>query len=139
VLNSEASRIAKAEVINNFVDQILAADPNAAVVVLGDMNDFQFSPSLEALEGENGALINLIDRLPLAEQYTYIFDGNSQVLDHILVTSSLAGCARIDVVHTSAEFHPEDRHTDHDSPLGMIFVPAEGASPSCNQYLPLLQ
>ena len=30
----------------------------------------------------------MIETLPPDEQYTYVFDGNSQTLDHILVTSS---------------------------------------------------
>jgi predicted extracellular nuclease len=41
----------------------------------------------------------------VAERYTYVFEGNSEVLDHILLSSSLAGMAyRYDVVHVNSEF-----------------------------------
>ena len=36
-------RHAQAQAINDFVDQILAIDRKANVVVLGDINDFDFS------------------------------------------------------------------------------------------------
>ncbi|NEQ27854.1 MAG: hypothetical protein F6K28_54450, partial [Microcoleus sp. SIO2G3] len=57
-------------------------------------------------------LFNLYDKLPLNEQYSYIFDGNSQVLDHILVSNSLNGIAEFDVVHINSEF--ADQISDHD-------------------------
>ena len=34
-------------------------------------------------------LTTLIDTLPPSERYTYVFEGNSQVLDQILVSKSL--------------------------------------------------
>ena len=37
--------------MNNFVDSILAADANAKVVVMGDINDFEFSETMDILEG----------------------------------------------------------------------------------------
>ena len=30
-----------------------------------------------------------MDRLPKAERYTYVFEGNSQALDHMLVSEEL--------------------------------------------------
>ncbi len=33
------------------VDEILAADPDANVIVLGDINDFEFSETVEILLG----------------------------------------------------------------------------------------
>ena len=40
-----------------------------------------------------------------------MFDGNSQVLDHILVSKSWKG-VQYDIVHTNSEFHDQD--SDHD-------------------------
>ena len=56
--------------------------------MLGDLNDFEFSPTARDLEG--GGADNLIDTLPKEERYTYVFDGNSQALDHILVSDNSA-------------------------------------------------
>ncbi|GHC15434.1 hypothetical protein GCM10010348_44370 [Streptomyces anthocyanicus] len=41
---SETQRHAQAKVVNTFVKEILAAQKNADVVALGDINDFEFSP-----------------------------------------------------------------------------------------------
>ena len=111
VRSSEVQRHRQAQVVNDFVDEILAADRNALVVVLGDLNDFEFSETLDILEG--GVLMNLMDTLPKAERYSYVFEGTSQVLDQVLVTEKLAKPATsYDVVHVNAEFF--DRASDHD-------------------------
>jgi Ca2+-binding RTX toxin-like protein len=112
ILSSEAQRLQQAEIVNNFVESILAKDPNANVVALGDFNDFQFSRPIATLKGDD--LNNLIDTLPQNEQYTYVFEGNSQVLDHILVSDNLLtnAAGTIDVVHINAEF--TDQVSDHD-------------------------
>jgi predicted extracellular nuclease len=118
-LTSEAQRIQQAEIVNNFVDSVLAADPNANVVVMGDLNDFQFSNPIATLKGN--VLTNLIDTLPLNEQYTYIFEGNSQVLDHILVSDNLVNRSEFDVVHINAEF--ANQVSDHDPVMASFTLP----------------
>ncbi len=40
---SEVQRLQQAQVVHDFAAAILTADPNANVVVLGDLNDFRFS------------------------------------------------------------------------------------------------
>jgi predicted extracellular nuclease len=114
VFASEVQRVQQAGVINDFVDSILALDADANVVVLGDLNDFQFSPPLATLK--DTVLTNLVDTLGLNERYSYIFDGNSQVLDHILVSDAIAALVDLfyDSVHVNADFAAANRHTDHD-------------------------
>ena len=46
-----AHRHGQAQAVNDFVDQLVAADPQANVIVLGDINDFEFSKTVELLEG----------------------------------------------------------------------------------------
>ncbi|MCI0636652.1 MAG: nuclease, partial [Actinobacteria bacterium] len=65
VRSSEVQRHAQAQVVNDFVDELLEADPHANVIVLGDINDFEFSPTVSILEG--GILTSLMDELPQAE------------------------------------------------------------------------
>jgi uncharacterized protein len=109
---TEAQRHQQAQAVNDFVDKILAADRNALVVVLGDINDFEFSETVEILEGD-GVLTSLMDTLPKAERYSYVFDGNTQVLDQVLVSEKLAKpTTSYDVVHVNAEFF--DQASDHD-------------------------
>ena len=114
--SSEIQRTAQAAVLRAFVEQVQRIDRRAAVVVLGDLNDFPFSPTLDALT-ERGGLRLLIDTLPRAERYGYVFDGNSQALDHILVSRSL-GRVAYDVVHVNAEF--ADQASDHDPQVARI-------------------
>jgi len=44
---TKAQRLAQAQVEHAFVQNILADDVNADVVVVGDLNDFQFSDPLK--------------------------------------------------------------------------------------------
>jgi hypothetical protein len=75
------------------------------VVVLGDINDFEYSGPLATLQGSPAVLTNLHSKLTLAERYSFVLDGNSQALDHILTSSHLTGRAqRFDSVHVNAEF-----------------------------------
>ena len=109
---TEVQRHQQAQVVNDFVDQILAADPAAKIIVLGDINDFEFSETVEILES-GGVLTSLMDTLPKVERYSYVFEGNSQVLDQILVTDKLAkDTTSYDVVHVNAEFF--DQASDHE-------------------------
>jgi len=98
--------------------RVLARDPNANVVVLGDLNDFEFSDTLVILKG--AGLTDLVETLPPEERYTYVFEGNSQVLDHILITPNLAQNATVeyDIVHVNAEF--ADQVSDHDPEVARI-------------------
>jgi predicted extracellular nuclease len=109
-LGSETQRLAQANVVAGFVSQLTALDPNAKVIVLGDLNDFQFSNPLGALKA--AGLTALIETLPASERYSYVYDGNSQALDHILVTNGLKTRATFDVVHVNAEY--ADQASDHD-------------------------
>jgi predicted extracellular nuclease len=112
VRSSETQRIRQALVEHDFIQQLEQADPHADVVVLGDVNDYQFSPAAQALTGNGEVLTDLVNTLPLKERYSYVFDGNSQVLDHILVSPNLRHDVEYDVVHINAEF--ADQASDHD-------------------------
>ena len=112
--SSETQRHQQAQIVHDFVGQILAADPNANVVVAGDLNDFEFSDTVSILKGT--ILSDLVDTLPLNERYSYVFEGNSQTLDHILSTAALVrNPFSFDVVHVNAEF--ADQASDHDPAL----------------------
>lgn len=116
---SEAQRAEIAAVVNAFVSDVLAKNPEANVVVLGDLNDFQFSNTLKTLKGS--ALTNLIETLPLGERYSYIYEGNSQTLDHMLVNNRLTSRSKLDIVHINADFQEEEgRVSDHDPLLTQI-------------------
>jgi hypothetical protein len=118
--SSEVQRAGQAASVHNFVQSILAVRKSSEVVVLGDLNDFQFSPALNILrtgsaDGDGTAtLTDLITTLPVDQQYTYVYEGVSQVLDHILLSRHVAGY-RYQVVHINAEY--SDQVSDHDPQL----------------------
>lgn len=135
---TEVQRKAQARCVRRLVDSLLAADPAARVIVAGDMNDFPFAEPGEGddhpvglLAGSGStALTNLLERVPPAERFTYIWRGNRQVLDHVLVSRALVGSVLdVRVHHLNAE-HPyaleRDPHTarrasDHD-PVEVTFA-----------------
>ncbi|MER6106391.1 endonuclease/exonuclease/phosphatase family protein [Streptomyces sp. NPDC001832] len=119
---SETKRVKQAAEVNTFVKSLLAADDSARIITLGDLNDFAFSPTMDALtSGE--VLEPLITTLPTSEQYSYVYEGNSQTLDHILTSP---GIRRFDydVVHINAEF--ADQASDHDPQIVRVDVNSVG-------------
>ena len=125
---SQVQRVQQATEVRDFVDQIVAADRNANVVVLGDLNDFDFSAPIDTLTS-TGHLVDLPRTLPIQERYTYVFEGNSEVLDHILLSRSMAyavpACSCVplfdyDPVHLNAEFN--DQVSDHDPQVVRLLV-----------------
>ncbi|MEU6932042.1 endonuclease/exonuclease/phosphatase family protein [Streptomyces sp. NPDC046374] len=108
--SSEAKRLLQGQAVNAFVKDVLALDKQADVLVLGDINDFEFSGTTKALT-DGGALYPAVKSLPLSERYSYVYQGNSQVLDQIL-TSPGVHHFEYDSVHINAEF--ADQNSDHD-------------------------
>jgi predicted extracellular nuclease len=82
---------------------------------------------LTILKGRGSTkLTNLIERVPNRQHYTFIFEGNFQVLDHILVSNALRDAVEdIDVAAFNANYgglYAEDISTaasssDHNPPL----------------------
>ncbi|GAA3723934.1 hypothetical protein HDA32_000631 [Spinactinospora alkalitolerans] len=120
--SSEEQRHAQAELVRAFTDELTAVDRDANVLVVGDLNDFWFSETLETLTGRRG-LHNPMTELPRDERYGYVYDGNAQSLDHMLVGRALADRVDYDIVHVNAEFH--DQVSDHD-PQVVRFRPLSG-------------
>ncbi|WP_434588438.1 endonuclease/exonuclease/phosphatase family protein [Streptomyces sp. A5-4] len=110
VRGSEVKRLEQAKAVNAFVKDILKAQRGADVLVLGDINDFEFSATTKALS-DGGALYPAVKSLPKSERYSYVYQGNSQVLDQILTSPSIDDFA-YDSVHINAEF--ADQNSDHD-------------------------
>ncbi len=117
VKGSEKNRHGQAQELNDFIDTIMLDDPNANVVVLGDLNDYEYSETVSLLKGKGteNILTNMIDKLPLNERMTYIHNGNSQVLDHVLVSNNLTAVTEVDVVNANSMVTAASgRSSDHD-------------------------
>ena len=112
VNSSETQRLTQAQAVGSFVLGLLAINANANIVVMGDLNDFQFAASLAPLAA--AGLTNMTNTLPENERYSYAFEGNLQTLDQMWVSHNLLsnGGPIYDVVHANAEFL--DQISDHD-------------------------
>ena len=103
------------------------------VVIAGDLNDYLGSAPVEAVRtGVTPALRHTYDYLPESERATYIFNGGSQVLDHMLVSEVLAPwITEVNVAHINSDFAPRTgvrsllHSSDHD-PVLLRLRPAGG-------------
>lgn len=133
----------QAEYLARLVAMRMKANPSERIALVGDFNAFQFNdgivdmigtikgkpaaketvlnPSPDLIDGELTDLVDLIDP---AERYSYSFDGNAQVLDHIIVNDQLKRhFAKFVYARINADF-PEvyrrdetrvERFSDHDA------------------------
>jgi predicted extracellular nuclease len=140
-----AKRAAQAEFAAGVVARRLYDDPGEHILVLGDLNAFEFNDGyvdvVGTMRGVPAAreqvvlstrdlidpdLTDLISLLSGQERYSYVFDGTAQALDHMLVTGSLwshvslfgyvRGNADSPEVWRSDARRPE-RISDHDAAL----------------------
>jgi len=101
----------------------------ALLSVMGDLNSYYGSLPLKTLE--YSGLINLFDWLEPEERYSYVYQGSSQVLDHILVNENLeAYLVEVNVLHCNADFPlplSDDEgfihKSDHDPVIGTFIIP----------------
>ena len=116
VFHTEEQRSAQVRELRAFVSQRLEIDPESRIVVLGDMNEHEFRPPMQLLASP--PLVNLMTRIGASERYTFNFNGNSQLLDHILVSPSLAGrVTDVAIAHLNTDAAATERASDHDPVL----------------------
>jgi hypothetical protein len=133
-------RVAQAEWVRELALAEKAAHPEAHLVVLGDLNDFEDSAMIQALTS-GGDLVSLHpDPLP-DEGYTYVFNGVRQILDFILV-HRYETASGFRYMHINADFcgapptstDPEwQRCSDHDPLVARLALIGQGTH---RVYLP---
>jgi Ca2+-binding RTX toxin-like protein len=134
--NGSTKREGQAIALNAYVDGILAANPGAHIIALGDFNEYQFFPTIQLATGaivrtgigtsttgdtfavSTPVLTDMTSTLPANEQYSYNFAGRAQELDHALLTNGDVASAVFDIVHINSEF--SDQISDHDPSLTQI-------------------
>jgi hypothetical protein len=132
--HEEPCRVAEAEFVRQQAVALQAAGRN--VLVAGDLNDFEFSPSIARLT-QGGTLTDLWSLAPADNAYSYKFDGHLQTLDHIAVTQGLKiRVADMRYVHFDNDYYerfPDQNGnrdgtgiSDHDPP--MVTLKLAGAS-----------
>ena len=126
---TEPRRNAQAAWNVEIANELLEENPDAYLVVMGDLNSYYDSLPIQTLE--DSGLINLFDTLEPDQRYTYVYEGNSQVLDHILVNDNLFNLLiSLEVLHVNADFSlPNSADTslfhisDHDPVIATFVLP----------------
>lgn len=117
-------RTAQANITAAFVADILAEDPSAAVIVAGDFNEFTYVQPLKVFLQESG-LVDLDEaaKIDPVERYTYLFDMNSQQLDHFFISKSIAEQKpKLEHVHVNTWVSFADQISDHDPSVALLNV-----------------
>ncbi|EOC9176501.1 endonuclease/exonuclease/phosphatase family protein [Staphylococcus pseudintermedius] len=118
-LTSEPQRVEIAHRIGEFTAQVQQQNPNAAIISVGDYNDFQWSKPLKTFESYG--LTNKVKDVPKNKRYSYVYQGNTQTLDHILVSEHLKRQTKLDMIHVNSDFTDmAGRASDHDPILAQI-------------------
>lgn len=113
ILYSEERRMPQAQLVADWVRNFLNKDPKAKIIALGDFNDFQWSAPLK--EVEKAGMTNLVWTLPENRRFSYVYNGNAQVLDNYLVTPELLKFnPEFDIVQSVTKFASGQAATDHE-------------------------
>ena len=88
--SNDPKRLAQANVVRRQAVKAMMADKN--VIVMGDMNDTPATPVIKRLRGFDdiwGDLLQTANAVEADNRYTYIYEGEKNLLDHILISPSL--------------------------------------------------
>lgn len=110
---TEPKRVMAATLLKQKVDELLAADPKAMIVIMGDMNDEPLDKSLAEIlgarsPGSGATLVNLM--IPEDEQQmgTYFFNSEWNMLDNLVVSKSLLTGSGIRVENGKGSIYRND-------------------------------
>lgn len=93
---TEPKRLHAASLVRKKVDEILKADKDAKIIIVGDFNDEPQNKSLSQIlnagnskKQDDRKLYNLLYSKDLADKGTYNYKGNWNMLDNIVVSKAL--------------------------------------------------
>jgi uncharacterized repeat protein (TIGR01451 family) len=149
-----AKRVAQAEFLAELLDSLQG--PRASVAAVGDFNAFDVNdghvdvmgvvdgtpapPDEVVVYGDDLVepdFTNLATTLAPADAYSYVFDGNAQILDHVVVSPALRARLRTFVYARNDADFPEglrnvdtrpERISDHDVPVAYFRAPRANVS-----------
>jgi endonuclease/exonuclease/phosphatase family metal-dependent hydrolase len=115
-LNLEDPRVRakRAAQFASVAEELSLLPANLPVVVAGDWNSF-------ASEINFRGFTNLTNTLPAAENYSYVFEGQTQTLDHILLNQPRL-LSRVHFARGNADFPAAARLSDHDGVVAYLLA-----------------
>ncbi|KAH7072104.1 Endonuclease/exonuclease/phosphatase [Paraphoma chrysanthemicola] len=116
-------RIEQSVLTANFVKDILSKDKNARVITAGDFNEFTFVEPLKQYVQISGLKdADAAAKIDELERYTYLFDMNTQQLDHMFVSDSLAKKIKYEHIHVNTWPEFAAQVSDHDPSVARLDV-----------------
>ena len=117
-----AKRRAQAEAIAALAQRLQRENPGEGLAVVGDFNAFPFDDGFVDVVGiiaRGAMLVDAGANLPIDQGYTYIQDGNLQILDHVMVNAALdARRSNFEVWHGNTTLSlAQIPYSDHDVPV----------------------
>jgi len=98
-------------------------------IALGDYNDTFGSTPIGILDA-SADILNLYYDLPERERWSYVFNGESEVLDHLYTTRNLLAASSgwqhaFNPLHINADFPSNERASDHDPLRVRLWLPSD--------------
>ncbi len=126
---TEPRRLAQARWNLQIMDQVRQHDPQARFIVLGDLNAYFDAAPIDLFR--QAGMRHVLEGKSPEERYSYIYQGETQTLDHILISPDLVDrLTRVQVLHLDADYPPppkEDtspiRKSDHDPVIAEFRLP----------------
>ncbi|KAL0580123.1 hypothetical protein V5O48_001899 [Marasmius crinis-equi] len=107
-----------------FLNTLFEKDTEANVIVAGDFNEFTQARSVLASLASIMSEADELANIPPAERYTYVFDQNTEQLDHIFLSKAI-GKREVEVEHVHVNNWSPSlavRVSDHDPSVARIRV-----------------
>ena len=125
LINADSPVVArKRRMQAEFLSNLLRRERGENLISLGDYNMTQFDELMSLIT--SSGLLNLTDTLRPNESYTYVFDGVTQTLDHMLLSPAMQTLlTRYQIAHINADYPQVARNnsegvnrvSDHDIPI----------------------
>ena len=119
----DAKRLAQATVVRRQAVKGLMEDKN--VIVMGDINDTPGTPVINRLRGFDdiwGDFLQTANEVEMDDRYTYIYEGQKNLLDHILISPSLRDEFRSVEEGKRCEIIDVDELSDHRAILARLRI-----------------
>ncbi|TCD70910.1 hypothetical protein EIP91_001219 [Steccherinum ochraceum] len=115
-------RTSQVETIATFVKSLLKLDPLASIIIAGDHNEYIQTRSVFTAFDNLVHEIDEVSNVPVTERYTYVFDQNTEQLDHMWVSTAVAlRGTKVEHVHVN-NWSPtlSQRTSDHDPSVAQL-------------------
>jgi len=119
----DQKRYDQAAYLQMFTNKLVFLNGATPVIVAGDLNTDPWSESMDQLKGST--LFDTTELISDTDRFTYIFEGNAQQLDYILINRNLSALVKdSQVIHINSTYDKDNQISDHDPVIAVIDLEA---------------